>query len=431
MNKQQLYTELLSGITTFMTMAYILFVNSAILSDCGMDSNAVMIATAFSAGITTIIMGLYAKYPFALAPGMGLNAYFAYSVCIGKGIPWEVALGAVFIDGVLFFILSLLPIREQIIKGIPINIKYAISGGIGLFIAFIGLQQAGIIVSSPNTLITLGDLKTTSAVLVIIGLLFACFLMAKNVKGALLFTILFISTLGLFIKLPNGNTLTPLPSKIISLPSFEIFAKTFLKLKIFEALKLGFIMIIFTFTFVDMFDTVGTVVGLATKLKIINKEGSFPHANKVLITDSIGTMIGALFGTSTVTTYIESASGISEGGKTGITAITTGVLFLLSMFFWPVATSIPKEATAPALILVGLLMLEPVLKINLTDITEAFPAFLTLICMPFTYSIANGLIFGITSYVILKIVTGRYKEVNLVMYVLSLIFILYILAGGH
>lgn len=431
MSKRQLYTEILAGITTFMTMAYILFVHPAILSDCGMDRNAVMIATALSAGITTIIMGLYAKYPFALAPGMGLNVYFAYSVCIGKGISWDVALGAVFIDGILFLILSLLPIREQIIKGIPINIKYAISSGIGLFIAFIGLQQAGIITSSPNTLITLGDLTKAPTILVIIGLLFACFLMAKNVKGALLWTILFISILGLFIKLPNGNTLTTIPSKVVSLPSFAILSKTFLKLQIFEALKLGFIMIIFTFTFVDMFDTVGTVVGLATKLKIINKDGSFPHANRVLITDSIGTIIGAFFGTSTVTTYIESASGISEGGKTGITAITTGVLFLLSMFFWPLATSVPKEATAPALILVGLLMLEPVLKINLTDITEALPAFLTLISMPFTYSITNGLIFGITSYVILKVITGRYKEVNLVMYILSLIFILYILASGH
>ncbi|MCX7716472.1 MAG: NCS2 family permease, partial [Endomicrobia bacterium] len=364
-------TELIAGGTTFMTMAYILFVNSAILADCGMDRHAVMMATAISSGIACILMGLIAKHPFALAPGMGLNAYFAYSVCIGMKIPWEVALGAVFLDGMLFFILSVLPVRQEIVRGIPLNIKYAVSGGIGLFIALIGLQHAGIVVKSDATMITLGNIKLYSVILSIVGLFLAGVLMAKRVKGALLWTIIILTIAGIFIPTQEGTKLTQLPQKLVALPSFEVFSKTFLKLRIIDAIKLGLITVVFTFTFVDLFDTLGTIVGLAAKLGIIQKDGGFPRVGRVLVCDSIGTMVGALFGTSTVTTYVESAAGISEGGRKGLTAITTGVLFLLSLFLWPLATSIPKEATAPALVVVGLLMLEPVLKINFEDITES------------------------------------------------------------
>ncbi|MCX7940665.1 MAG: NCS2 family permease [Endomicrobia bacterium] len=427
--KQTLKTEIIAGITTFMTMAYILFVNSAILADCGMDRHAVMMATAIASGLSCILMGIYAKHPFALAPGMGLNAYFAYSVCLGMKIPWEVALGAVFLDGLLFFLISILPLRQEIVKGIPLNIKYAVSGGIGLFIALIGLQHAGIVVKSDATMVTLGNIKLYSVILSIAGLFIAGILMAKRVKGALLWTILIITIAGLFVPTSEGQRLTQLPEKLVALPSAEIFSKTFLKLKILDAIKLGIITVVFTFTFVDLFDTLGTIVGLAAKLGIIQKDGSFPRVGRVLVSDSIGTMLGAIFGTSTVTTYVESAAGISEGGRTGITAVTTGVLFLLSLFLWPLATTIPKEATAPALVVVGLLMLEPVLRIHFEDITESLPAFLTLITMPFTYSIANGLMFGIVSYVIIKFISGRIKEVSPVMYILCLIFLSYIIAG--
>lgn len=419
-------TEIIAGITTFMTMAYILFVNANILSACGMNKHAVMMATALSAGLITILLGLWTKYPFALAPGMGLNAYFAYSVCIGMKLPWQVALGAVFLDGLLFFILSVLPVREAILKGIPMNVKYAVSVGIGLFIAFIGLQHAGIVISSEATMITLGNITSPSVLLVVFGLLFTGFLIAKNFKGALLWGIIATTLLGLFVPGAEGKgTLTKLPEKFFAFPSVKIFSETFLKLDILGALKWGFLSIVFTFTFVDMFDTIGTVIGLASKLDIIDSRGSFPRAGKVLACDAIGTMFGAICGTSTVTSYVESASGISEGGRTGLTAITCGVLFLLTLFLWPLAGIIPQEATAPALIIVGLLMMEPIFKINYKDITESLPAFLTLISMPLTYSIANGLIFGIITYTVLKLVTWRIKEISPVMFILSVLFIIY------
>ncbi|MDI6641359.1 MAG: NCS2 family permease [Elusimicrobiota bacterium] len=431
-NKLLLQTEIIAGITTFMTMAYILFVNANILSACGMNKESVMMATALSAGLATILIGLWTKYPFALAPGMGLNAYFAYSVCIGMKLPWQVALGAVFLDGVLFLILSILPVREAIIKGIPLNIKYAVSVGIGLFIALIGLQHAGIVVSSEATMITLGNVTSPSVLLVIFGLFFTAFLIAKKVKGALLWGIIITTVIGIFIPSPSGSgNLTKLPEKIFALPSLKILSETFLQLDILGAIKWGLLSIVFTFTFVDMFDTVGTVIGLASKLNIVDKSGSFPRAGKVLTCDAIGTIFGSLLGTSTVTTYVESAAGVSEGGRTGITAITTGILFLLALFFWPLAGIIPQEATAPALIIVGLLMMEPILKINYVDITESLPAFLTLVAMPLTYSIANGLIFGIITYTVLKLVSGRAKEISPLMFILSLLFILYFISGKH
>ncbi len=427
MKLQEIKIEIIAGITTFLTMSYILFVNAQILSECGMDKTAVMMATALSSAVATILMGLYTNYPFALAPGMGLNAYFAYSVCKSMGLSWEVALGAVFLDGVLFLIISLLPIREKIFKEIPLSIKLAVSSGIGLFIAFIGLQHAGIVVLSESTMVQLGNLKSAAVLLSLIGLFFAGFLIVKKVRGALLYSILLVTILGIFIKHPDGSPITVLPNKLVAVPSLEIFSKTFLKLKILDALSLGLITIIFTFTFVDMFDTIGTVVGLTTKLNIIQPNGSFPKAGRVLFCDAVGTIFGALCGTSTVTTYIESVAGISEGGKTGLTSVVVGILFLLSLFFWPIAACVPKEATAPVLIIVGFLMLEPLLRIEFSDITEGLPAFITLIFMPLTYSISNGLIFGITSYVIIKLLSGKFKDVSLTMLILSIFFILYFL----
>jgi AGZA family xanthine/uracil permease-like MFS transporter len=431
-SSNEIKTEIIAGITTFMTMAYILFVNANILSATGMNKNAVMIATALSAGLTTILMGIYARYPFALAPGMGINAYFAYSVCIGMNLPWQVALGAVFLDGVLFLILSILPVREAIVKGIPLNIKYAVSVGIGLFIAFIGLNHAGIVVPSKATTVTLGDITSQSVLLVIFGLFFTGLLISKKVKGSLLWGIVATTVLGFFVKSPDGTgNLTKIPERIFALPSLNMLSQTFGKLDIVGAMKWGFISIIFTFTFVDMFDTIGTVIGLASKLKIIDKDGSFPRAGRVLLCDAVGTILGSVLGTSTITTYVESASGIGEGGKTGLTSITVGVLFLLSVFIWPLAGIVPQQATAPALIIVGLLMMEPIFKINYEDTTEVLPAFLTMLIMPLTYSIANGLIFGIMSWTIMKLITGRIKEISPVMVVLSLIFVLYFMKGTH
>jgi len=417
--------EIIAGLTTFVTMAYILFVNPNILGDAGMPKSAVLMATAIGAGIATLTMGLYAKLPFALAPGMGLNAYFAYSVCHGFGLPWQVALGAVFIDGIIFLILSILPVRKWIIQSIPLNIKLATSVGIGLFIALIGLRSAGIVVKSDATLVTLGSLKTPETLLSIFGIIVIALLMALNVKGNILLGIIITTIVGAFVKGSNGEYITHFTGNIIALPNWGEFSKTFLSLDILGALKWGFFSIIFTFTFVDMFDTVGTISGLASKLNILKEDGSFEGAERALVSDAVGTIAGAVCGTSTITTYIESAAGIAEGGKTGAVSLVTGLLFLLSIILWPLAGIIPSAATAPALVIVGFLMMEPILKINFKDIAEALPAFVTIIAMPFTYSVANGLILGILSYVLLKILTGKFKDLNPVLIILSILFILY------
>ena len=417
--------EIIAGLTTFVTMAYILFVNPNILGDAGMPKSAVLMATAIGSGIATLTMGLYAKLPFALAPGMGLNAYFAYSVCQGLGLPWQVALGAVFIDGLIFLILSILPVRRWIIQSIPLNIKLATSVGIGLFIALIGLKSAGIVVKSDATLVALGSLKTPETLLSIFGIIVIALLMVLNVKGNILIGILITTIVGAFIKGSNGEYITHFTGNIIALPNWSEFSKTFLALDILGALKWGFFSIIFTFTFVDMFDTVGTISGLASKLNILKEDGSFEGADRALVSDAVGTIAGALCGTSTITTYIESAAGIAEGGKTGAVSLVTGLLFLLSIVFWPLAGIIPSAATAPALVIVGFLMMEPILKINFKDVAEALPAFITIVAMPFTYSVANGLILGILSYVLLRLLTGKIRELNSVLIVLSVLFILY------
>ena len=416
--------EVIAGLTTFMTMVYIIFVNPSILSETGMNFDAVMLATILGASITTIICGLYADLPFALAPGMGLNAYFAYSVCIGMGVSWQTALAAVFIDGVIFLIISILPIRERIMRSIPMCLKLGISVGIGLFIAFIGLINAGIVVQNPSTTVAMGDLTAPTALLAIFGLCLMALLSALKVKGALLFGILATTLLGWVFGIPARPQSI---GDIVALPDFSALSSTFLQMDFAGAVQLGLVWVVITFTFVDMFDTLGTTTGLATKLDIIDDKGSFKGAREAFITDAVGTIIGAVLGTSTVTTYVESASGVAEGGKTGLTSVVTGIAFLSTLFLVPFAKLVPSAATAPALIMVGLFMMEPVLKIDLKDVTNALPAFLTIVAIPFTYSISNGLMLGIISYTILKLLTGRRKEISATMIALTVVFVIYIL----
>jgi len=416
-------TEILAGITTFMTMAYILIVNPDILSKAGMDVGGVFTATALSAFIATIIMALYAKYPFALAPGMGLNAFFAFTVVLGPmGKSWQFALTAVLIEGIIFILLSFLKAREAIFDAIPMNLKNAVSVGIGLFIAFIGLSGAEIIVEGEGVLIGLGNLKSPAPILAIIGLVITGILLAKNVRGALLIGILLTTIIGV----PMGVTILPegfgLKSIISLPPSLKPVAFQFVGWE--EIFSLDMLVVVFTFLFVDIFDTVGTLVGVASKAEMLDEEGRLPRVSNALMSDAIGTVVGACLGTSTVTTYVESASGVAEGGRTGLTSLTTAIMFALALFFAPIFTMVPSAATAPVLVIVGLFMMSPIKKINLDDFTEAIPAFLTIIMMPLAYSIAEGIVFGMVSYVVLKLLTGKGKEVSPVMYLLALLFIL-------
>ena len=414
-NNTDVKTEVLAGITTFMTMAYILMVNPDILSEAGMDAGGVFTATALSAVIGTLVMALYANYPFALAPGMGLNAFFTFGVVKGMGHSWQFALTAVFIEGIIFIVLSFFGAREAIFDAIPKNLKNAVSVGIGLFIAFIGLVNAGI-VESGGAIITLGNLKSPEAILALIGLAITGIFLAKNVKGALLFGIL-ITT---FIGIPMG--VTPKPSGIVSLPpSMKKVAFQFVGWD--EILSKDMLFAMFTFLFVDVFDTVGTLVGVSSQANMLDEEGKLPRVKQALTADAIGTVAGACLGTSTVTTYVESASGVAEGGRTGLTALTTAGMFALSLFFAPIFTIVPSSATAPALIIVGLFMMSSVKKIDFDDFTEAIPAFLTIVMMPFAYSIAEGIAFGMVSYVVLKLLTGKHKDISPVMYVLAALFI--------
>jgi len=426
-SKTTVKTELLAGLTTFMTMAYILFVNPDILGTTGMNKEAVLMATAIASASATLVMGLYANLPFALAPGMGMNAFFAFTAVAQMGMSWQVALAAVFTSGVICLVLTILPIREQIIREIPMNIKLGVSIGIGLFIAFIGLQNAGIVVKNPNTAVAMGSLTSPGVLLSIGGLILMCILLARKVKGALVIGILLTTIVGFWIPgAKEGTTVTFWPgwSHLASLPSWETFSTGFLVLDFAGLMKVGLWTIVFTFVFVDLFDTVGTFSGLATRLGWIDKTGSFPRAGKGLISDSTGSIIGSLVGTSSTTTYVESAAGIAEGGRTGLTAVTVAVLFLLSLFLAPLATIIPGQATAPALILVGFLMLEPIRQIQLDDLTEAIPAFLAIIMMPLTYSIANGLVWSICTYTLLKTLTGRVKDVTILTWVLTVLFVI-------
>lgn len=419
-NNTNVKTEVLAGITTFMTMAYILIVNPNILVDAGMDYGGVFTATALSAAIATIIMALYAKLPFALAPGMGLNAFFAYSVVIGMGHSWQFALTAVLIEGLIFMGMSLFSIREAIFDSIPSNLKQAVSVGIGLFIAFIGLTGSGIIVANEATFIGLGEITAGAPVVTIIGIIVTGFLLAKNVKGALLLGIIITTIVGIPFKV------TVLPESFTSIASLPPSLKeTAFKLVGFEQIfTWDMLIIVFTFLFVDVFDTVGTLAGVASKANMLDKNGKLPRVGKALMADSVGTIAGACLGTSTVTTFVESASGVAEGGRTGLTSLTTGVMFLLALFFAPLFTLVPSAATAPALIIVGLFMMSSIGKIDFSDYTEAIPAFLTIIMMPFAYSIAEGIVAGMISYVLLKAITGRIKEISGTMWVLAGLFIL-------
>ena len=418
-HKSDVKTEVIAGITTFMTMAYILAVNPIILSDAGMNPGGVFTATALSAAIATLIMALYAKYPFALAPGMGLNAFFAYSVVLGEmGRTWQFALTAVLIEGIIFILLSAVNVREKIFDSIPINLKNAVSVGIGLFIAFIGLGGAGIVKAGNGTLLELGDLTSGPAVLAILGILITGFLFAKNIKGALLIGIVITTIIGI----PMGVTILPEGFNIVSLPpSINDVAFRFVPMS--EIFSFEMLVVVFTFLFVDIFDTVGTLAGVASKANMLDKNGKLPRVGKALMSDAVGTVVGACLGTSTVTTYVESASGVAAGGRTGLTSLTTAGMFVLALFFAPLFTIIPSAATAPALVIVGLFMMSPIKNINFDDYTEAIPAFLTIVMMPFAYSIAEGIVAGMTTYTILKAISGRTKEVSITMWVLSILFI--------
>lgn len=407
-------TEIIAGITTFMTMAYIIFVNPSILSKTGMDFGAVMMATVIAAGFSTIFMGLFANYPFALAPGMGLNAYFAFTVVGQMGYSWQTALGAVFISGVIFLILTFARVREIIVYSIPESLKLATAGGIGLFIALIGLKEVGIITKHPATLVTLGDMTAAPSIMTIIGIIIIGALIARRVKGAILIGILIIWIIGLLAGLSEFKGIVGMPPDM---------SPVFFKLDISSALDIGFFGIVFAFLFVDLFDTTGTLVGVAKQGGFIKKNGEFPRVNKALSVDAVGTCFGSVLGTSTITTYIESASGVAEGGRTGLTSVVVGILFLLSMFLAPLAESIPSYATSPALVIVGVFMLKTVTKIDWDDMTEALPSFMVIISMPFSYSIATGIAMGFIFYPITKALAGKAKEVKLTVWILALIFI--------
>lgn len=420
-HKTDVKTEVLAGITTFMTMAYILVVNPIILSATGMDPGGIFTATALSAVIATLMMAIFANYPFALAPGMGLNAFFAFTVVLGPmGKSWEFALTAVLIEGIIFILLSLVKAREAIFESIPLSLKNAVSVGIGLFISFIGLSGAEIVKAGDGTLLALGELTSGAPLLAIIGIIITGFLLTKKVKGALLIGIVLTTIIGI----PMGVTILPENfNTIVSLPpSVKDIAFKFVGFD--QIFSFEMLVVVFTFLFVDIFDTVGTLAGVATKANMLDKDGKLPKVGAALMADAVGTIVGACLGTSTVTTYVESASGVAEGGRTGLTALTTAAMFGIALFFAPLFILVPSAATAPALVIVGLFMMSPITKIDFNDYTEAIPAFLTIVMMPFAYSIAEGIVFGMVSYVLLKALSGKSKEVSWVMWILALLFVL-------
>jgi AGZA family xanthine/uracil permease-like MFS transporter len=419
--------EVLAGLTTFSTMAYILAVNPSILSRTGMDFNALITATALAAAIGTLVMALYARLPIGVAPGMGLNAFFAYTIVASMGYTWQFALTAVFLEGIIFIILSMFRIREAIINSIPENLKHAISVGIGLLIALIGMANAGIIETGMHhvgegkldgVILKMGDVTSIGPLIALIGLIVSGVLMYRNVNAALLIGILAATLIGI----PLGITHFPANGQLVSLP--PSLAPVAFKLQFDKIFTLDMVMILFTLLMVNLFDTVGTLIGLCNKAGLLDENGRLPRAKQALMADAVGTTAAGLLGTSVVTAYVESASGIAAGGKTGLTAFTVAIMFLLSLFFAPVFAMIPQAATAPALIIVGMLMMGAVTKINFNDVTEAIPAFLAIVMMPYSYSIAEGIVFGMLSYVLLKVLTGQYKSISPVMYVLAVLFII-------
>ena len=418
-NKQtmNLRTEIIAGITTFLTMSYILAVNPAMLSTTGMDKGAIFTATALAAAIATLLLAWMAKLPFAQAPGMGLNAFFAFTLVQGMGYSWETALAAMFVEGLIFILITLLNVREIILNSIPVNLRHAISAGIGMFIAFIGLKNAGIIESNPSTFVALGHF-TPISLLAIFGILLSAVLLIKKVKGALFYSILLCTIVGI----PLG--VTDIPENFIPVSMPHSIAPTFCKFDFEGFFTLDMAIIIFTLLFMNIFNTLGTLVGLATKTGIMDKNGHIPHVKEAMMSDAIGTTISSMLGSSTVTTYVESASGIAEGGRSGVTSLITGLLFILALFFAPAFLLIPGAATTGAFVLVGVFMMDSIGKINLSDISEALPAFVTIIMMVLTYSIANGIILGLLCYVLLKLFCGKYKQITLTMYILAILFII-------
>jgi AGZA family xanthine/uracil permease-like MFS transporter len=408
-------TEVLAGLTTFLTMAYIIFVNPAILAKAGIDPGAAFVATCLAAAIGTAIMGLYANYPVALAPGMGLNAYFAFGVVLGMGHSWQVALGAVFLSGVIFLIISVLPIREAIINSIPYSQKLAIGAGIGLFLGLIGLKEAGIVVDHPATLVTLGKVAAPTVLMAILGFLVIAILDYRKLPGAIIIGILVVTVLGIALGLSKFGGIVSAPPSL---------APTLMQMDIKGALSLGLLAIVFAFLMVDLFDTAGTLVAVAPRAGLMDADGKLKRLGKALVADSTATIAGAALGTSTTTSYIESAAGIRVGGRTGLTAVVVALLFLLALFFAPLAGSVPAFATAPALVFVACVMASGLAKIDWEDITEFAPAVITAVMMPFTFSITNGIGLGLISYVIIKAGTGRVKDIHPITAAIALAFVL-------
>ncbi len=410
-------TEVIAGITTFLTMSYILAVNPSILGTTGMDKGAVFTATALASAISTLLLAFMAKLPFAQAPSMALNAFFAFTLVQGMGYSWQTAMTAMFVEGLLFILITFLNIREMILDSVPMNLRHAISAGIGMFIAFIGLKNAGVIVSNPSTFVMFGPF-TPESILALFGILLSGILVQRKVKGALFYGIVACTLIGI----PFG--ITRIPDGFLPVSAPHSLEPTFCKFDFSEMLTLDMAVIIFTLLFMNIFDTVGTLVGLASKTGIMREDGHIPRVKEAMMSDAIGTTIGSMMGSSTITTYVESASGIAEGGRSGLTSFVTGILFLLALFFSPLFLLIPAAATTGALVLVGVFMMDSISKIDMDDMSEALPAFITIIMMVLTYSIADGMIFGLLTYVFIKFCTGKHKDVTMTMYVLAALFIL-------
>ena len=416
--KHNVKTEIMAGITTFLTMAYILAVNPSIFSNLasmGMDTNAVFPATALAAIVGTLIMSLYAKKPFGLAPGMGLNAFFVFTVCLTMGYPWQFALTAILIEGFLFVVLTLTKIRTLIVDAIPTTLKRAIGGGIGLFIAFIGLKNAGIIVENSATFVSIGKLTEGSALLGVIGIVITSVLTVKKVPGSLLLGILITAIIGIPMGLAHFTGLVDVPPSVDPL---------FCKFEFHNIFTIDMLVVVFTFLFIDMFDTMGTLVGVCTKAGMMRPDGKIPGLNKAFMADAIATMTGACLGASTTTTYVESAAGVAQGGRTGLTSFATAVCFIIALFFAPLFLSIPAAATTPVLVIVGLFMLSPIKDIDLEDYAESIPAFITIIMMPLAYSISDGILCGLISYVAINALCGNFKKINITMWVLAILFVM-------
>lgn len=418
--KTSVRTEIVAGLTTFVAMAYIIFVNPSILKEAGIPHEAAVAATLWSAALCTLAMGFFANIPVAVAPGMGLNAFFTFYVCNTLGLPWQTALGAVFISGIVFLILTITKLRQLIIDSVPMSLKSAVVVGIGMFIAFVGLQTSGLIIGSPATKVTLGSMVDPKVLLSVLGIIIIGILLALKVKGAMLIGIVAVAVIGMIFGV------SPAPAKVSDVISFDLphFGETFMAMDLVGAFHYGLFSIVFTFTVVELFDNIGTLIGVGKAAGLMDKNGHIENIDRALLTDSCGTMISAVMGTCTVTSYVESTAGANAGGRTGLTAVTVGVCFLLSFFLAPLAGLIPGYATAPALIIVGAMMMKNVLGVNFEDFSDSIPAFLTIIMMPLTYSIANGFGFGFASYCLLKVFTGRAREISPVMWVVTVVFMI-------